>query len=158
MFLDKKTVLKVWLNLGPRYQNFYRARVLGYFWGVRRRANQRVAIVAWKKRSGTLPFVYIIQFLSASFFFHSTMASAEVPESFICRELYDHQNLFPRLLSCSHSFCTSCLKNLLKNNSISSPDCRKTASVPTGVAGLTLWSLRYLNRQFFLTNPPFCCL
>ena len=46
MFLDKKTVLKIWLNLGPRYQNFFRARVLGYFGVVRRRANQRVAILA----------------------------------------------------------------------------------------------------------------
>ena len=72
MFLDKKTVLKIWLNLGPRYQNFFRARVLGYFWGVRRRANQRVAILAGKKRSGTLPFVYIIQFLSVSFLFFFT--------------------------------------------------------------------------------------
>ena len=158
MFLDRKTVPKIWLNLGPRYQNFFRARVLGCFWGVRRRANQRVVILAWRKRSGTLPFVYIMQFLSVSFFlFTAQWHSAQVPESPICRELYDHQNLFPRLLSCGRTFCSSCLENLLKNNSISCPDCRKTGSIPTGVAGLTSWSLRYLKRKFFRTNPSFCC-
>ena len=65
------------------------------------------------------------------------MASAEVPECSICSEHYDHENRFPRLLSCGHTFCSSCLEKLLKNNSISCPDCRKTTSVPTGVAGLT---------------------
>ena len=91
------------------------------------------------------------------FSFQSTMASAQVTESPICRELYDHQNLFPRLLSCGRTFCSSCLENLLKNNSISCPDCRKTGSILTGVAGLTSWSLRYLKRKFFRTNPLFCC-
>ena len=65
------------------------------------------------------------------------MASAEEPECPICREFYDHQDLCPRLLICGHTFCTSCLEKLVKNNSISCPDCRKKTSVPTGVAGLT---------------------
>ena len=65
------------------------------------------------------------------------MASAQVPECPICCEHYDHQNLFPRLLICGHTFCSSCLGKLLKNNSISCPDCRKTVPVPGGVAGLT---------------------
>ena len=65
------------------------------------------------------------------------MASAAAPECSICYELYDHENRFPRLLSCGHTFCSSCLENLFDNNSISCPNCRKTASVPTGVAGLT---------------------
>ena len=65
------------------------------------------------------------------------MASAQVPECSICCEHYDHENLFPRLLICGHTFCSSCLGKLLKNNSISCPDCRKTVPVPTGVAGLT---------------------
>ena len=64
------------------------------------------------------------------------MASAEVPEYPNCREHYDPENLFRRLLSCDHTFCSCCLEKLLKNNSISCPDYRKTASVPTGVAGL----------------------
>lgn len=41
------------------------------------------------------------------------------------------------LLSCGHTFCSSCLQNLLKNNSISCPECRTTAPVPVGVVGLT---------------------
>lgn len=65
------------------------------------------------------------------------MASAQVPECSLCRELYDHQDIFPRILSCGHTFCTNCLEKLIKNKSISCPDCRKTASVFTGVAGLT---------------------
>ena len=65
------------------------------------------------------------------------MATAEVPECSICSEHYDHENRFPRLLSCGHTFCSTCLEKLLKNNYISCPDCRKTTSVPTGVAGLT---------------------
>ena len=54
-----------------------------------------------------------------------------------CYEIYDDQNFLPRLLSCGHTFCSSCLENLLKNNSISCPECRTTASVPVGVVGLT---------------------
>ena len=65
------------------------------------------------------------------------MAFAAVPDCFICTEHYHHENLFPRLLSCGHTFCSNCLEKLLKNNSISCPDCRKTTSVPTGVTGLT---------------------
>ena len=65
------------------------------------------------------------------------MASAEVPECSLCSEHYDQENRFPRFLSCGHTFCSTCLGKVLENNSISCPDCRKTTSVPTGVAGLT---------------------
>ena len=65
------------------------------------------------------------------------MAFTAVPDCFICTEHYHHENLFPRLLSCGHTFCSNCLEKLLKNKSITCPDCRKTTSVPTGVTGLT---------------------
>ena len=65
------------------------------------------------------------------------MACADVSECPLCCEIYDDQNFLPRLLSCGHTFCSSCLENLLKNNSISCPECRTTASVPVGVVGLT---------------------
>lgn len=65
------------------------------------------------------------------------MACAEVSECPLCCEIYDDQNFLPHLLSCGHTFWSSCLENLLKNNSISCPECRRTASVPVGVVGLT---------------------
>lgn len=71
------------------------------------------------------------------FSFQTAMACAEVSECPLCCEIYDDQNFLPRLLSCGHIFCSSCLENLLKNNSISCPECRTTASVPVGVVGLT---------------------
>ena len=71
------------------------------------------------------------------FSFQTAMACAEVSECPLCCEIYDDQNFLPRLLSCGHTFCSSCLETLLKNNSISCPECRTTASVPVGVVGLT---------------------
>lgn len=88
------------------------------------------------------PFrVNVILYSKCVFFsFQTAMACAEVSECplcWLCCEIYDDQNFLPRLLSCGHTFCSSCLENLLKNNSISCPECRTTASVPVGFVGLT---------------------
>ena len=68
------------------------------------------------------------------------MASAEVLECPVCCELYDDQNICPRILSCGHSFCTGCLERLLTqaaDNKILCPTCRNEVNVPpAGVAGL----------------------
>ena len=58
------------------------------------------------------------------------------PECSICYEGYNDEKKCPRLLSCGHSFCFSCLERLLHGNSIDCPKCRHAVAVPTGVQGL----------------------
>ena len=58
------------------------------------------------------------------------------PECSICFEGYNDQNKCPRMLSCGHSFCSSCLERLLHVNSIDCPTCRHTVEVPSGVHDL----------------------
>lgn len=62
--------------------------------------------------------------------------ASEGLECSICCERFDDEQLCPRLLSCGHSFCSGCLKKLLKDNTVNCPTCRNAVSVPTGVAGL----------------------
>ena len=73
-----------------------------------------------------------------SFPFFQTMASPEVLECPVCCEIYDDQSLCPRILSCGHSFCTSCLQHLLRlGDKFRCPTCRVKVNVsPAGVAGL----------------------
>ena len=55
-----------------------------------------------------------------------------------CCEVYDDQNLCPRMLKCGHSFCTRCLWQLLTaDDKIPCPTCRVEVKVSQdGVAGL----------------------
>ena len=70
-------------------------------------------------------------------FFHSFQTMAfKGPECLICYEGYNDEKKCPRLLSCGHSFCFSCLERLLHGNSIDCPKCRHAVAVPTGVQGL----------------------
>ena len=70
-------------------------------------------------------------------FFHlfQTMAS-KGPECSICYEGYNCEKKCPRLLSCGHSFCSSCLERLLHGITIDCPTCRNPVVVPSGVQGL----------------------
>ena len=69
-------------------------------------------------------------------FFFQTMASEGLTCS-ICLKRFDDQNLCRRLLSCGHSFCSSCLEIKLRHgNAISCPTCQNAVSMPAGVAGL----------------------
>ena len=68
------------------------------------------------------------------------MAYAKVLECLVCREVYDDQNLCPRMLSCGHSFCTRCLNRLFteKRDQFCCPTCRVKVNVSqAGVAGLS---------------------
>ena len=69
------------------------------------------------------------------FLFFQTMAS-EGLECSICCERFDEEKLCPRLLSCGHSFCSSCLEKLFLEYAINCPTCRRVVSVPAGVTGL----------------------
>ena len=62
--------------------------------------------------------------------------TSKIPEFSICFEQYNDQSKCPRLLSCGHSFCSSCLERLLHGNTIDCPTCRNPGAVPTGVEGL----------------------
>ena len=67
------------------------------------------------------------------------MASPKVlVECQVCREVYDYQDLCPRMLKCGHSFCTRCLWQLLTaDDKIPCPTCRVEVNVrQDGVAGL----------------------
>ena len=62
--------------------------------------------------------------------------TSKIPECSICFEHYNDESKCPRLLSCGHSFCSSCLERLLHGNTIDCPTCRNPGAVPTGVEGL----------------------
>ena len=64
------------------------------------------------------------------------MASAEFLECPICYEQFNESNLCPRMLSCGHSFCSSCLERLLHGNTIDCPTCKTPVNVTSGVAGV----------------------
>ena len=70
-------------------------------------------------------------------FFHPFQAMASKgPECSICYEGYNDEKKCPRLLSCGHSFCSSCLERLLYGNTIDCPTCRNPVGVSAGVHGL----------------------
>ena len=72
------------------------------------------------------------------------MATSQGPECPVCCESFDGQDVSPRMLSCGHSFCTSCLERLLAtDDKITCPTCRVEVKVPqAGVAGLPKnWAL-----------------
>ena len=58
-------------------------------------------------------------------------------ECSICFEGYNDREKCPRMLSCGHSFCSRCLKRLLRGNTIDCPKCRNPVAVPSGVHGLS---------------------
>ena len=60
------------------------------------------------------------------------------PECSICLEGYNDKDKCPRMLSCGHSFCSSCLERFLHGNTIRCPTCRNPIAVPTGVTGLSI--------------------
>ena len=62
--------------------------------------------------------------------------TSKIPECSICFEHYNDQSKCPRLLSCGHSFCSSCLERLLHGNTIDCPTCRNPGAIPTGMEGL----------------------
>ena len=56
------------------------------------------------------------------------MASADIPsfDLYTCEVCLENMlNKNPRLLSCHHSFCTDCLRKIMKNGSILCPTCRE---------------------------------
>nr|XP_053652550.1 uncharacterized protein LOC128702348 [Cherax quadricarinatus] len=46
----------------------------------------------------------------------------------VCRLDFNATSNIPRILNCGHSLCTPCLKQILKNNSVSCPTCRSVHS------------------------------
>ena len=64
------------------------------------------------------------------------MASIEFLECPICCEQFNESDRCPRMLSCGHTFCSSCLERLLHGNTIDCPTCKTTVNVTSGVAGL----------------------
>jgi hypothetical protein len=49
----------------------------------------------------------------------------EIIECPICLDVYDE----PKLLPCQHTFCSSCITNLVENGQIKCPECRSTHKV-----------------------------
>ena len=76
--------------------------------------------------------------------------TSKIPECSICFEHYNDQSKCPRLLSCGHSFCSSCLERLLHGNTIDCPTCRNPGAVPTWVEEL-LKNLHYWT--LWMTHP-----
>ena len=59
------------------------------------------------------------------------MASVKSFDLYTCKVCLENMlDKNPRLLSCHHSFCTDCLKSVIKGGSILCPTCRKSTTVP----------------------------
>ena len=80
------------------------------------------------------------------------------PQCSICTECYDDKKKCPRLLSCGHSFCSSCLEKLLHDKIIVCPTCRTPIIVPyTGVQGLIKnFALLDFVKEVHKTKSPRC--
>ncbi|XP_064099973.1 E3 ubiquitin-protein ligase TRIM13-like isoform X2 [Macrobrachium nipponense] len=48
-----------------------------------------------------------------------------VLECGICNELYDEDEFRPRILPCSHTYCSTCIKQLISSGHLSCPLCRE---------------------------------
>ena len=69
------------------------------------------------------------------------MASADIPsfDLYTCEVCLENMlNKNPRLLSCHHSFCTDCLRKIMKNGSIHCPTCRKETVVENNDVNLLI--------------------
>lgn len=66
------------------------------------------------------------QFYQMSLFYcHSVFQSINVPlECKVCLETYEEANRRPRTLPCGHTFCSTCINNMLKDGMVSCPTCR----------------------------------
>ena len=63
----------------------------------------------------------------------ATSYKMETPDLYICQVcLEDMLELNPRLLTCHHTFCEGCLRNLIRGQKISCPTCRLETAVPQG--------------------------
>ena len=79
------------------------------------------------------------------------------PQCSVCTECYDDKKKCPRLLSCGHSFCSSCLEKLLHDKTIACPTCRNPIVVPTGVQGLIKnFALLDFVKEAHKTGSPHC--
>ena len=59
------------------------------------------------------------------------MASAKSFDLYTCKVCLENMlDKNPRLLSCHHSFCTDCLKKVMKGGVILCPTCREKTIVP----------------------------
>ena len=68
------------------------------------------------------------------------LRAEDVKEEFlicgICTREYDEDSHVPRILPCLHSFCQTCLRKIVKYNTIECPLCKQEHTVPTeGVNG-----------------------
>ena len=63
---------------------------------------------------------------------------ATATECTVCMEQFDEEDRCPRLLACGHTFCHTCLTQLLessaKNDALTCPKCRQENPVPNGVS------------------------
>ena len=69
------------------------------------------------------------------------MAYADIPnfDLYTCEVCLENMlNKNPRLLSCHHSFCTDCLRKIMKNGSIQCPTCRKETVVENNDVNLLI--------------------
>ena len=79
------------------------------------------------------------------------------PHCSFCTECYDDKKKCPRMLSCGHSFCSSCLETLLHGKTIVCPKCRHRMLVPIGVQGLVKnLTLLDFGKEEHKTGSPHC--
>lgn len=66
----------------------------------------------------------------------SSSAEMRSPECEVCTEHFDEGNHLPRCLTCGHTLCTSCIKNILEQSPIlKCPFCRKQHRIPVSTPG-----------------------
>ena len=75
------------------------------------------------------------------------MASAKSFDLYMCKVCLENMlNKNPRLLSCHHSFCTDCLKKVMKSGSILCPTCREKTTVTNNE--ITSLKVNFMLKEF----------
>ena len=91
------------------------------------------------------------------------MASADGFDLYTCEICLENMmDKNPRLLSCHHSFCTICLKKLVKRGAILCPTCRKSTPIPENdvnslPANFVLQNIRIHMEKLYFSSGTLLC-
>ncbi|VDI67805.1 tripartite motif-containing protein 2/3 [Mytilus galloprovincialis] len=71
-----------------------------------------------------------------------------------CKTQFDEENHLPRVLPCLHTFCSTCLEKLLKNNILTCPTCHDNSK--TSGDSLETYQVDFTRKDLVSFHKKFC--
>ncbi|XP_071159582.1 uncharacterized protein [Mytilus edulis] len=71
-----------------------------------------------------------------------------------CKAKFDEENHLPRVLPCLHTFCSTCLEKLLKNNILTCPTCHDNSK--TSGDSLETYQVDFTRKDLVSFHKKFC--